>query len=154
MTTLKSCQQAFWFWMVLVSVYVLADAQKTVDLSDDLRVRYDGLIAELRCPKCLNINIADSDAPIAKDLRVLVASQLQDGKTDEQIKAFLYERYGDFILYDPPINERTALLWLIPLVLLVSAVVLIARLRTRRQKVHLSDEQKQQLSSLKNRFKS
>ena len=130
------------------------EAEKVVDLPDELRERYENLIAELRCPKCLNINIADSDAPIAKDLRKLVSSQLKEGKTDAEITKFMYDRYGDFILYDPPISATTLLLWVIPIVLILCAFVLLLRLKSRRQDIVLSDEQQQTLRALRQADKS
>ena len=98
--------------------------------NEDQRARYQALIAELRCPKCLNTNIAGSDAPIAQDLRRLVHQFVViEDRSDEEILAYLHERYGDFVLYDPPFNSRTWLLWLLPL--FVGALVLLALFRMR-----------------------
>ena len=84
--------------------------------NDDQRARFQNLVAELRCPKCLNTNIAGSDAPIAQDLRKLVHRMLVvEGRSDQEILDFLQARYGDFVLYDPPFNARTWLIWLLPL---------------------------------------
>lgn len=91
-------------------------------LSDPaLEARARDLSAGLRCLVCQNQSIDDSDAPLAKDLRVLVRERLQAGDTDEQVKSFLVERYGEYVLLRPPFGWHTALLWLAPLFLLVAA---------------------------------
>ena len=81
---------------------------------DTVKARYYDLIAEFRCPQCLNTNLAGSDAMIAQDLRKTILRLLIDGKTDAEIEAYLYDRYGDFILYEPRLTPRTWLLWLGP----------------------------------------
>ena len=112
------------------------------------------LVQELRCPKCQNQNIADSDAPIAMDLRAQVHRQLGEGKTDEQIIDYLVSRYGDFVLYKPPVTARTLLLWYGPAGLLVGGFVLLGviLLRRRRQsaevKSDLSADEQQRLAAL------
>src|SRR3546814_4690647 len=68
--------------------------------------RFRELTAELRCPMCQNQSLADSSAPIAKDLRREVFELMREGKSDEQIKAFLVARYTEFVLYKPPLNDR------------------------------------------------
>jgi cytochrome c-type biogenesis protein CcmH len=87
---------------------------------------YQALIAELRCPKCLNTNLAGSDAPIAQDLRRTVHRLIVDeGMSDAEIRGYLQARYGDFVLYDPPFRPDTWVLWLGPVVfLLIGALVL------------------------------
>ena len=96
--------------MFLICAALSGESKSEVDLPPELMARYEVLIAELRCPKCLNINIADSNAPIATDLRMIVKNQLQDGKTNSEIKGFLRERYGDFIDYNPPLSPATLVL--------------------------------------------
>jgi len=76
--------------------------------------RYRQLLGELRCVKCQNQSLADSDAPIAKDLRRIVREKLAEGASDQQIKDFLAERYGEFVLYQPPVGPHTWLLWFGP----------------------------------------
>jgi cytochrome c-type biogenesis protein CcmH len=90
--------------------------------------RYQGLIDELRCPKCLNTNLSGSDAPIAADLRALVYRRVRAGEDDVAIRAYLTERYGDFVLYDPPMRLGTIALWLIPATLLLVGIVAIGRI--------------------------
>ena len=113
-----------------------------------IEARYRGLIAELRCPKCLNVNIAGSDAPIASDLRRAVRRMLEDGQTDQQILAHLKDRYGDFILYDPPLSRATALLWATPAILVVVGLLLLRRLGNRRHAVALTAEERTRLEAL------
>ena len=76
--------------------------------------RYRALTEEFRCPKCLNTNLAGSDAPIAADLRATVHRLILEGATDQAIRDYLQARYGDFVLYDPPVRRDTLLLWIAP----------------------------------------
>jgi len=107
---------------------------ETYEFSDPmLEQRYQALSAELRCPKCQNQNIADSNAPIAQDLRRLLHQQLEAGATDQQILDFMVARYGEFVRYRPRFGGATALLWLAPILLLGSGVLLLwLILRARR----------------------
>lgn len=92
--------------------------------------RFQALIGELRCPKCQNQNLSGSDAPIAKDLKDRTYQLLQEGKTDNEIRDYMVERYGDFISYKPPVRSTTYLLWFGPFLLLV-VIVLIIVIRRR-----------------------
>jgi cytochrome c-type biogenesis protein CcmH len=103
----------------------------------ELEQRYKNLIDELRCLVCQNQNLADSDAPLAKDLRTITATMLQDGASDDEIKAFMRERYGDFVLYRPPFNASTAFLWLGPIVILVIVLIGVITHIRRRQEIEL-----------------
>jgi len=94
--------------------------------------RFKQLTQELRCLVCQNQNLADSDAQLAHDLRAEVHEMLIAGKTDDEIKQFMVERYGDFVLYRPPVQENTYLLWLAPVgILLIGALVLRANIKKR-----------------------
>lgn len=98
--------------------------------------RFQELTAELRCPKCQNNNIADSDSAIAADLRREVHRMLQAGATDQEIVDFMVDRYGEFVLYRPRVNQMTWLLWYGPFALLgvgVIVVLLVSRRRRRPQ---------------------
>lgn len=96
--------------------------------------RYRMLTEELRCPKCQNQNIADSNAPIAGDLRAEVYQMLQAGQSDEQIVDFMLARYGDFVLYKPRLSAGTLLLWFGPLLFLMAGgVTLFVMIRRNRQ---------------------
>lgn len=85
--------------------------------------RYTGLIEEIRCLVCQNQSLADSHADLAQDLRQDIFNMIGEGKTNEQIIDFLVQRYGDFVLYRPPLKGTTILLWFLPFVFLVAAVV-------------------------------
>ena len=86
--------------------------------------RYQKLVNELRCLVCQNQSIADSDAPLAADLRTQVHRQLAAGRSDAEISEYVTERYGDFVLYRPPFKRSTWLLWLGPFALLAVALLL------------------------------
>ena len=99
--------------------------------NDEQRIRQ--LEEKLRCLVCQNQTLADSGAELAGDLRRQVREQVAAGRSDEEIVSFLVQRYGDFVLYDPPFKATTALLWIGPFVLLLgAAMVLIVTLRRRR----------------------
>ncbi len=92
------------------------------------------LSEELRCLVCQNQSIAESQAELAQDLRRQVREMLTAGKSDDEVRAFMVERYGDFVLYEPPVKRSTLLLWLGPVVLLLGALgAFLWRLRGRRQ---------------------
>ena len=94
--------------------------------------RFKVLTQELRCLVCQNQNLADSDTQLAHDLRAEVHEMLIAGKTDDEIKQFMVERYGDFVLYRPPVQQNTYLLWLAPLGLLfIGALILRANVKKR-----------------------
>lgn len=95
-------------------------------------LRFQHLTAELRCPMCQNETLADSNAPIAHDLRHQVFRMMQDGRSDAQIKRYLVARYSNYVLYDPPVTPGTWLLWFGPLaILLVGIVVVVGTIRKR-----------------------
>lgn len=117
--------------------------------NDELQQRYDALIDELRCPQCLNTNLAGSDAMIAQDLRREVHRMLLAGKSDEEILTFMYERYGDFILYRPRMSAATAMLWFGPvLFLLLAAIVMFRLMRRPAETSALSDEEAGRVAAL------
>ncbi len=89
-----------------------------------LKERYYTLIAEVRCLVCQNQSLADSNADLAEDLRNEIYQMVVAGEQDDQIIQFLVERYGDFVLYRPPLKENTWLLWFGPFLLLISALVI------------------------------
>jgi cytochrome c-type biogenesis protein CcmH len=107
---------------------------ETYEFTDEaLEQRYQALSAELRCPKCQNQNIADSNAPIAQDLRKLLHQQLEEGASDEEILDYMVARYGEFVRYRPRFSGATAILWLAPAVLLLlGAVIAVLVLRSTR----------------------
>jgi len=111
------------------------DAERLEDPA--LQARYEKLVHELRCLVCQNETIADSNASLAGDLRRELREMIQAGRSDADIRAFLTERYGDFVLYMPPVTPRTWLLWAAPALLLfggaaIAALVVVRRVRTAR----------------------
>ena len=121
--------------LILVSSSAWAVIETYEFSSPDLASRYHQLSQELRCPKCQNQNIADSNAPIARDLRVVLYEQLEAGQTDAQILDFMVARYGQFVRYRPEVDRQTALLWWSPLLLLVLGGVGVGR-HFRKQDHH------------------
>ncbi|MCD5992887.1 cytochrome c-type biogenesis protein CcmH [Pseudomonas sp. CDFA 602] len=121
---------------------------------DAERARYSELTKELRCPKCQNQDIADSNAPIAADLRKEIYRRLGEGQSNQQIIDFMVDRYGDFVLYKPTFSVRNGLLWFGPAALLLGGVVVIGVIVTRRrsgrsgQGSALSDDEQQRLADL------
>lgn len=113
--------------------------------SQEFEDRYYSLIEEFRCPKCLNTNLAGSDAPIAKDLRRGVYRLMVDQQmSDADIRSFLQSRYGDFVLYDPPFRMGTVLLWLGPGFFLLLGFYVFSRVlrQANRSKFHAEDSVK------------
>ena len=95
--------------------------------------RLKDLAAELRCLVCQNQTIADSSAPLAVDLRQQIRTQIAQGRSDEQIRGYMVERYGDFVLYRPPLRTTTVLLWVGPFVLLAAGAAIFVLLVRRRR---------------------
>lgn len=94
--------------------------------------RFQNLAKELRCLVCQNESLNDSSAPLAADLRRDVFEQMQAGKSDAEIKDWLHERYGDFVLYDPPVRGGTLLLWFGPLLILLAGAGAVFAIVRRR----------------------
>lgn len=108
------------------------------------------LISELRCPKCQNQAIADSDAPLAKDLRDQTYAMVQGGASKQQVVDYMVARYGDFAHYKPPVTAATLILWLGPLALvLIGAVVIGIVARRRADSEELTDEEAALLEQLR-----
>ena len=143
-------------WLVLVllpaSVALGASQIDTFQFADDVeKRRYQALIEELRCPKCLNTTLAGSDAPIAQDLRKTVYRLVAvEGLSDQEVRDYLQARYGDFVLYHPPFNARTWYIWLVPIGLGLLALFVLYRLQqsARGQHTGLDDEQQKRLQNI------
>ncbi len=114
---------------------IASAAIEPLDFADDAeRRRFNALAGELRCMVCQNQSLADSDAPLARDLRRELHELMRSGRSDTEIKTYLTDRYGEFVLYRPPFDARTWWLWIAPGVLVVlalGAVALIVRQRRR-----------------------
>jgi cytochrome c-type biogenesis protein CcmH len=112
-------------------------AQEPLVFKDDAQeMRFNDLTLELRCLVCQNQNLADSDAPLAQDLRQEIYEMMMAGQTNDQIKTFMVDRYGDFVLYRPPMQSNTLALWILPIFLLFGgAVVVFFVIRSRNRKL-------------------
>ena len=125
------------FILMLLALVVSAQPIQYRDRAEEQRFR--ALTEELRCVMCQNQSLADSNAPIAHDLRLEIISLMREGKSDAQIKQFLVERYTDFVLYQPQVKPMTWLLWFGPGLLILGGAVLIATIvRKQRGKVSAS----------------
>jgi cytochrome c-type biogenesis protein CcmH len=125
-------------WLLVLALFLLpalcaAQAIQPLPFRNHAEeVRFQHLSAELRCPMCQNETLADSNAPIAHDLRRQVFEMIQAGKSDDEIKAFLVDRYSQFVLYNPPVEPSTWLLWFGPLALLaIGGIVVAVQVRRR-----------------------
>jgi cytochrome c-type biogenesis protein CcmH len=134
-------------WMPVLALMSLAPPTFALDADIELedpvqRALYEKLIDEVRCLVCQNQTIGDSSAPLALDLRREIREQIEQGRTESEIKTFLTERYGDFVLYRPRYGGPGMLLWLAPGLLLFAGIVVLARIVRRRSTLPVtSDEQ-------------
>jgi len=138
----------------LLSVFWLNTSQAAIDVYDFKtpaeEQRFQALIGELRCPKCQNQNLAGSEAPIAKDLKDRTYQLMQEGKSDNEIRDYMVDRYGDFISYKPPVRSTTYLLWFGPFILLftVILVIVVRRRQTKPDASALTPEESARLAAL------
>ncbi|MBH3399278.1 cytochrome c-type biogenesis protein CcmH [Pseudomonas fluorescens] len=126
-----------WLTAAVLTLGLAGVAHAAIDTyefaNDAERERFRDLTQELRCPKCQNQDIADSNAPIATALRREIFRMLGEGKDDQQIIDFMVDRYGDFVRYNPALTGKTALLWFGPAGLLLAGVVVMAVIVRRRR---------------------
>jgi len=127
---LKAISFLLFGFLFFCSSWAVDDAQPFADLS--LQSRYETLTHQLRCLVCQNETIADSGASLASDLRRELREQLAAGKSDDEVVKFMTDRYGAFVLYKPPFEPRTWLLWLGPVLLLLLGVVVAVRVIRKR----------------------
>ena len=125
-------------WLVACATLLLCvapalaiDTDKAFD-DPELQARYEHIIEEVRCLKCQNQSIKDSNAFLAGDLRREIRRMLGEGKTDDEIYDFLVTRYGEFALYRPRMSGKTLVLWIAPLVLLLAGGFVLANILRRR----------------------
>jgi cytochrome c-type biogenesis protein CcmH len=123
--------------LALAPLVAWPQAEEVAKPDPAVEQRLKDLADELRCLVCQNQTIADSNAPLALDLRNQIRTQIGQGRTDDQIRAYMVERYGDFVLYNPPFKATTLVLWLGPLILLVAGAgvfwTVVARRRPKMQ---------------------
>ena len=116
----------------VLAVLLLAGASAGWAADADLDSHVLRLASELRCVVCQNQTLADSHAELAADLRRQIGEQLRAGASDAQVKDYMVQRYGDFVLYDPPLQPRTWLLWFGPAILLAVVVAMLVRSRRKQ----------------------
>lgn len=125
--------------LVMLGIMMLGSiALASIDIfefsSEENRLQYNELTKELRCPKCQNQDIADSNAPIAQDMRKEVYRLIEDGQSTEAVVQFMVERFGEFVSYDPKIIPATYLLWFGPLTLLGVGLLVVLLLSSKRKR--------------------
>lgn len=147
---------------LFLTLFILLSVSTTVTAFDvhefdteSQRERYNVLIDELRCPKCQNQNLAGSNSQIAEDLRRELHRLLLEGNSDREIKDFMVVRYGDFVLYKPPLKPSTIALWSFPIILLLMGVIGLVMIIRQRARTNanviteaLSASEQQQLDQL------
>ena len=143
---------------LLFAVVTRASVEVETLSTPDLQARYQVLIEEMRCPKCQNQNLAGSDSMVANDLRREIRRLLEEGFSDQEINDYMVARYGDFVLYRPPLQRNTLALWVAPGVFaalgLLALVMIVVRSRngrgaTQQSEVdELSAEEQQRLAQL------
>jgi cytochrome c-type biogenesis protein CcmH len=147
-------KQALLHLMLLLCVSFAAVAKEAQPSAEDpeLEKRVMKLSQELRCLVCQNETLADSRADLAADLRNQIRDQMKAGKSDREIVGFLTERYGEFVLYSPPVKPTTYLLWFGPFILLIAGLALLFRyIRQRRELIDdhlLSLEERRRVEEL------
>ena len=138
------------FLLLIFNIPIYAIDKNPINLDNaEQEARYQKLTNELRCVVCQNQSVADSNAELAQDVRNLVRTQISEGQTNEQINTFLVERYGDFVLYNPPLTEKTYVLWLGPFVLMLLAFIILMyfiRRQTKAKSVTLTDAERDKLN--------
>jgi cytochrome c-type biogenesis protein CcmH len=122
---------------IAAALLVGADVSARVEVKQfetpEQQARYEKMIDELRCLVCQNQNLADSNSELAIDMRRKTYEMVKDGKTSDEIADFMVERYGDFVLYRPPLNQTTLMLWVGPFLILVIGVTVLLRTITKRR---------------------
>ncbi len=122
--------------LVLISLAPPALAKEAKPVEDpQIEQRMQALTQQLRCLVCQNETLADSRAELAEDLRREIREQMKAGKSDQEIMAFLTQRYGDFVLYKPPVKATTYLLWFGPFVLLLGGTLVLYRYLKHRREI-------------------
>ena len=120
----------FYIFLILISVNISSDSLYGFE-NEANETRFNNLIKDIRCPKCTSGSLSSSNAPISEDLKLKIASMIQEGKTDQEIKDYVTSRFGKESLYEPEFNNSTYILWLAPFVVLFLALfIFISRKKT------------------------
>lgn len=135
----------------LLAFSALAENENSYQFDNEQqRATYHQLIKELRCPKCQNQNISDSNAPLAEDMRDRTYQMLKEGKSREEIIQFMVARYGEFVHYQPPFTTATSVLWWGPLLVVVIGIgIAVGLTRKKKAAVELTPEERQRLEQLR-----
>ncbi len=137
---------------LLLGLWIGVAQAQIVSVEPEYQGRYNELLHELRCLVCQNQTLADSGSGLADDLRLEVKRMLEEGLSDEQIFAFMSDRYGDFVLYNPPVKPRTWLLWFGPFVLLIGGLIGIRQVVRANNKTAksstLTESEKKQVNAV------
>ncbi len=147
------------FIAILFNFICLISANAAIEVyefeNESQEQQFKTLSNQLRCPMCLNSNLAGSDAPIAADLRAEIYSQITEGRSNQEIIDFMTQRYGNFINYRPPLNSGTFVLWFGPLFLLLLGLAIVWRMAKANKSadinnssIKLTSEQKQEIKNL------
>lgn len=147
----KKCIYCLFYVVAMAVTSALASQAQPSTTDPVLEARVQDLSHKLRCLVCQNQSIADSDADLAQDLRSQVREQLSAGKNEAQIISFMVERYGDFVLYEPPVKKTTLILWVAPVLLMLGGLFgLWYRLKCRviKEIKPLSNEERMQAQAL------
>ena len=130
------CFLAFLSLLFLLNMNTLLAIEEPLVFEDpNKQIRFDSLMEELRCLACQNQSLADSGAGLADDLRKEAYRMIAMGESNEAIKAFMVDRYGDFVLYDPPLRTSTFLLWFGPFILILIAIIAIIVILKQRNRL-------------------
>lgn len=137
--------------LVMASSALFAASEVLTFDSDELRERYSELTFQLRCPKCQNQNVADSNAPISEDIRQKTYEMLHQGYSNQEIIDFMVDRYTEFVIYKPQMSMVTIWLWIVPALVLLTGLTFLFRMtrsNSRNDEQSLTDDEKAQLKSL------
>lgn len=140
--------------LALITLFIFSGhlLAQIITVPPEYEDRYESILEELRCLVCQNQTLADSSAGLAGDLRIEVKEMLIQGKSDQEILDFMSDRYGDFVLYNPPVKLYTLLLWFAPFLLLlvgmVSVLLLIKKRAKKEQNNSLDGQDKKRLHDL------
>ena len=123
----------FVFGILLIQAPFAESIEASIFETEEQQSRYTQLIEDIRCPVCQGQSIGGSNSGLAKDLREKVREMILDGRSDPEIYSYMVERYGDFVVFKPPVNTKTYLLWFAPLFILILSLIFLFR-STRRNK--------------------
>jgi cytochrome c-type biogenesis protein CcmH len=141
--------------LVTPSQYANASPVETFVFENEVdKIRFQALSKELRCPKCQNQNLADSNSTVAVALRLELYNMIKQGRADSEIVSFMVGRYGEFVLYNPRVTELTYVLWFGPAFLILMGVlvvfIIVRRKPEKKEKLALSSQQQDKLNKLLN----